>query len=333
MKPLFFPCTYVSDSVAQALAACFGQFSVYQPLSGKMPELMRPWIEKGILDVRVPDAKDQKELEMVVKNYLSWANFHIEGSGLKSSLFQTWKDAIPFFTSSSPSQVMADIKKQVTVKSTTRRSTTVSAAKIFLYFAQEFDRQTHEVARDLKQYRQKEADLIRQLKMEDDALTTEFQIEEAQIPDDSAGYMVLDRLEAWVRILFRDIDLSGIFITHIPAVMQELLERTPTAEKLLHVQSIPTGSDLSAEHISWQKKMISDLSYFVKQNWPPSNGGLPDFPAFPATDNTVSLHLYLVPDQIPLEFFSRCTEVEPVGGIGHSSENQLKNTVVGLIEL
>ena len=68
MKPIFFPFTYVSDSVAQALTACFGQFIVYQPLAGKIPEQMRPWVEKGILDIRVPVTEDQKELEAAVRN-------------------------------------------------------------------------------------------------------------------------------------------------------------------------------------------------------------------------------------------------------------------------
>ena len=54
MKPICFPSTYVSDSVAQALTACFGPFTVYQPLPGKIPEQMRSWIEKGILDIRTP---------------------------------------------------------------------------------------------------------------------------------------------------------------------------------------------------------------------------------------------------------------------------------------
>jgi len=37
MKPIYFPFTYVADSVAQALAACFGEFIVYQPLTGNIP--------------------------------------------------------------------------------------------------------------------------------------------------------------------------------------------------------------------------------------------------------------------------------------------------------
>ena len=89
MKPICFPSTYVSDSVAQALTACFGQFIVYQPLAGKIPEQMRPWVEKGFLDIRVPLNEDQADLETVAENFLSWANIHFEfQSFLKTDRFQ-----------------------------------------------------------------------------------------------------------------------------------------------------------------------------------------------------------------------------------------------------
>ena len=332
MKPVYFPFTYVTDPVAQALAACFGQFIVYQPLAGKIPEMMSPWIEKGILDVRVPEAEDQKELETMVKNYQSWADLHIVRPGSRPSLIQTWKDAVPFFASSSSSQVMADVKEQVRGESTARGTMSVSADIIFLYFAQEFDRHNDEITLDIKQYRQKEAELMRDLKMEDDSLTAEFQKEAALNPDDSAGYMLMERLDAWTRILLRDIDLSGIFITHLPAVMQELLDRTPTVEKLLQVESIPTNPVLTAEHASWQKKLRSALSYIVDHKWPPATGRQVVCPDFPAAANTVSLSIYLIPDQMPRKYFSHCTRIESPGNVGYSSEDQMKNTVVGLIE-
>ena len=171
MKPIFFPSTCVSDSVAQALAACFGQFIAYQPLAGKIPEHMRPWVEKGILDIRVPVTADQKELEAVLKNYLSWADFNLAGSGLKPPFLKTWKDGIPFFNASAPSKIVADIKEQVHGKPASIAPDPLLEARLFLYFAQEFDRQNQELARDLKRHRQQETELIRQLKMEDDSLT------------------------------------------------------------------------------------------------------------------------------------------------------------------
>ena len=332
MKPIYFPSTCISDIVAQALAACFGQFIVYQPLAGKIPEHMRPWVEKGILDIRVPVTAYQKELEAVVGNYLSWADFHLAGSGLKPPFLQTWKEAVPFFKASASSQVVADIKEQVHGKPISRAPDPLLEARLFLYFAQEFDRQNQEVARDLQRHRQQEAELIRQLKMEDDSLTAEFQKEEVQIPDDSADYMIFDRLEAWTRILLKDTDISGIFITHIPAVLQELLDKTPAAEKLLSLETIPTCTAMSAEFAPWRQKLVSDLTHIVEHKWAPTTARPSGHPGFPAAPSNVSLSVYLAPDEMPRDFFSRCAQIQPPDRNAFCSGGGFNNTLVGLIE-
>ena len=332
MKPIYFPFTYVSDSVAQALAACFGQFIVYQPLSGKIPGPMQPWVDKGIMDVRVPVDKDQKELETVVKNYLSWANLHFEGSGSKPAFLKAWKDTIPFFSSSSSSRVIADIKEQAHGNLIAKAPDPVLSARIFLYFAQEFDRQNNEVALDLRHYLQKEAELIRELKMEDDDATAAFRQEEIQMPDDTADYMVSDRLQAWTRILLKDKDVSSIFITHIPDVLEELLEKTPTAEKLLYFESIPIGTVATDTPASWQTKIISYISDMVENKLNKTSDWQDDLPEFPAAESTTSLSVYLVPDQGPRDFFSRCARIEPPEDNVHHCGNGSKNTLIGLIE-
>jgi hypothetical protein len=332
MKPICFPSTYVSDSVAQALTACFGQFIAYQPLAGKIPEQMRPWIEKGILDIRVPVTKNQKELEAEVKNYLSWADLHSDGSGLKPPFLLTWQNAVPFFKASSPSQVVADIKEQVHGKPAAGAPESLLTARLFLYFAQEFDRQNQEVARDLQRHRQQEAELIRKLKMEADSLTAGFQKEAVEISDDSADYMVLDRLEAWTRILLKDTDISGIFITHIPAVLEELLDKTPTAEKLLHFESIPICTAMTAELAPWRQKLVADLSHIVDHKWSPTARRPSDQPDFPTAAKTVSLSVYLVPDQMPRDFFSRCAQIQPFDRDVSSPGGNFKNTLIGLLE-
>ncbi len=153
MNPICFPSTYISNPIARALTACFGPFIVYQPLAGKIPEEMCPWVDKGILDIRVPMSENQSELETIINNYVSWAELHFDGSNLKSPLLQTWRDTIPYFNASSPSQVVADIKKQARGKPDSSASELILAARLFLYFAQEFDRQNREVARDLKRHR------------------------------------------------------------------------------------------------------------------------------------------------------------------------------------
>ena len=332
MKPIYFPSTYVSDSVAQALNTCFGQFIVYQPLSGKLPESMCPWVEKGMLDIRVPDISDQEEFEAVVKNYQSWADLHYDGAGLKFPFLRTWTDSIPFFDATSTSQVVADIKKQVRGKSTAKTPEPLLTARLFLYFAQEFDRQNQAVVQDLKRHHQQETELFKQLKMENDILSAEFQSEQTYIPVDSAEYMMTDRLEAWTRIFLADLDISGIFITQIPAVFQYLLDKTPTAEKLVDLEGIPICTDAMPELVSWQQKLVSDFAQIVEHKWSPTAIRFPDLPGRPTKGKTISIKAFFAVGENPRDFFSRIAQVRSLDSGSLDAGDKFKNTVVGFIE-
>ena len=332
MKPIYFPFTYVGDEIAQALAACFQQTTVYQPLEDKLPADMVPWIQRGILDMRVPVSNSGEAIEAAAKNFVEWANLHQRGAGIKSIFCSLREYGVPFSEHSSPSQIAAELKALSQGRSSLTATDPIFLARVFLYLAQEFDRQNQEVARDLKRHRQQEAKLIRQLKMEDDSLTAEFQKEAVPAPDDSADSMVLDRLKAWTRILLKGTDISGVFITHIPAVLQELLDKTPTAEKLLSLESIPTRSAMTAETTPWRQKLVSDLAHIVEHKWSPNICRPFDHPGFPAAANTVSLNVYLVPDQTPRYFFSRCAQIHLPDEDASHPGGRLKNTLIGLIE-
>ena len=54
IKPIYFPFTYVPEWVAEALAVCFGRFTVYQPSGRKPPPEMQTWIDANVMEVRVP---------------------------------------------------------------------------------------------------------------------------------------------------------------------------------------------------------------------------------------------------------------------------------------
>jgi len=332
MKPIYFPFTYTSDPVAEALAACFGQFIVYRPLTDKVPGQMQTWINKNILTVRIPVVEDEKELETAAKNYLNWAQVHKGGCGIKTAFSKTLKESLPFSGHSLSSQIVTNIKEQMVGSSSAEALDHVMAARIFLYFAQEFDRQSQAVNDDLKWYRQKEADLMRQLKMDENCLAAESWQEQVQMPDASADYMISDRLEAWTRIMLMDSDGSGLFVTHSPAVLDHLLDRSPTAEKFLHFESIPLGEEMITGRDPWQQKLVSNLARIVENKWPALTDEPPDTPAFPVTGNTVSLSVYLVPNQMPADFFSRCAEIKrhESGKACHSG--RFKNTLIGLIE-
>ena len=63
MKPVYFPFTFISRPVIEAVSACFRQIVVYQPSERHVPEQMRQWAESGMLEIRIPVKEDEERLE------------------------------------------------------------------------------------------------------------------------------------------------------------------------------------------------------------------------------------------------------------------------------
>jgi hypothetical protein len=332
MKPTYFPFTYVSDPVAQALSACFGRFLVYRPLDEPLPGQMQRWINRGVVDVRVPAAGNENELIAAVKNYQTWADLHREGSGEKAAILRSRMDPVPFFNELSTRKIVEDIKENIPAKANTHLPDAVLAARVFLYFAQELDRQNHELAWELNHHHQQQAALIRQLKMEEDPVAAEFTNDSAQWPDPFADYMISDRLAAWARIFCRDPDVSGLFVTHSAAVLEHLLDRAPTAARVMHFKSIPSGKSENAAMKSWRAELALNWVRYLEQDQVEACGESIEPLDLPAADHSVSLSVYRVPDQTPHEFFARCAGIDWPLADAPENTSQFKNTLIALVQ-
>ena len=333
MKPIYFPFTYAADNVAEALAACFGQFIVYQPLNHNVPEEMQAWVNQGIMDIRVPVDDDTDELELKVKSYLNWANQQLNGSGVESGFLKTLTTTLPFYDRSISSQIVSQIRDHDHGGLTSQAPGAAWPARIFLYFAQEFDRQSHEVDRDLNLYREKQEDLIRILKMGEDPFAGELSEEQIQPPDTSTGYMISDRLEAWTRLMPKDTEGSGLFVTHSAMILDYLLERLPTAQKILSLKSIPLAGEINSELDPWRHTLMSCFTKFAENKWPVPVDVPIDVPVLPDVKDAAALTVYLVPDQIPTDVFWHCSEIERHAADEACGTSKFKNTLLGLIEL
>jgi len=330
MKPIYFPFTFVSDRVAKAVTACFGQFIVYRPLNDKLPEQMQPWVDQGVLDLRLPVTENEKALKTAVKNYLDWANLHMQGSVKKTADLKSRMGALPYFDDASTSRILADVKEKIHGDPAGKIMDSTLSARIFLCLAQEFDRQNQEVADEIYRYHQQEADLIRQLKMEEDPLADEIQ--EKPLPDLFADYMISDRLEAWTRIFLRDPDAAALFVTHSPAVMAHLLDKSPAAARVGRLESIPLESGKAAGSKSRQQKLASNLERLAHAEQSSAAADLWEGIDFPAAEATVSLNVYLVPNQIPAVFFASCAGFKSNDLEKSVQGAKFKNTLIAFIE-
>jgi len=332
MNPIYFPYTYISPEVAEAVAACCGRFTVYQPLADRLPQSMQALVDKGLADIRTPAAGDDEALVSAVKNYLNWANAHTESSGHNIVSLKTLHASATLSGDTLSSKIVADVKKQMNGTADRRPSNSVLAARIFLYFAQEFDRQSQELDHVIAELSQKEKALIQDLKMEDDALATEFNRETARRPDGSTDYLIAARLVNWTRLFLQDKEPVGLFVTHSAAVLEQLLDGVPAAQKILNLGAIPRLTPATMVPSEWQQQLFSYLADTAKNKWTPGSVMQTEEFAIPAAENTVSLKVYIIPDQNFRQFFCHRLGIKGAGSDGIQPIVSGRNTLIALIE-
>ena len=310
IKPIYFPFTYVPQGVAQALAACFQRFIVYQPSGKKVPDEMQPWVAANVMEVRVPDQTDDQAIEKVVKDFRSFASLHYESKNLKTAAFLGQHSAIPFFNETSTSRIVSDLKKGGSSDSTETGSDPLFCARVFLGFAQDFDRQGDELNKGLGVHEQQSFELLKTLK-------GETEIDSAAIPlgaesevDDPGEYMALARLQAWALLFQKDPVGSGLFVTSSKSIFNQLMAKLPATEEIVQSAGLPAVEIKDKAFNSWRNSFLKHLNRLVETHWSVSKDIGLDLPLNSGGGTNVMLTLYLVPGQIPRDFFVQYLEFE-----------------------
>ena len=332
MKPVYFPFTYVSDSVAEAVTSCFGPFVLYRPVGDIASERMQLLIQSGVVEVRPPPSGNDEALKTAVKNYQSWAELYQDHTG-KTAFLKSRMNPVPLLSELSSTRIVADIKSKDRSRPVGELPDPDLFALIFLYFAQEFDRQNQELSDGLNHHEQLEAELIDGLKMEDDPIAEELRKTAVHQPEPPADYMISDRMEAWARLFCRAPQDSGLFVTHSPAVMAYLLDRIPTAERLLHLESVPRYSDPSGAKAAFQENLAGQLTRFAETGQADPEHDWTAQLILPAADRTASLSVYLVPDLSPGKIYARFAEMNFPAAVPANGQCRYRNTLIALIEI
>ena len=329
MKPIYFPFTYISEPVLEAISPFFRQVVVYQPSSLNIPESMQKLANSDLLEIRIPVKGDENKISNILKDYKTWANIH-QGSG-GMAFFKTNPDMIPFFDDLSTSQIKADIKKKREKYQAEEKQDSLLNARIFLHIAQEFDIQNWEIDKDLLLLEEKTLNLIDNLKGEDELSFKGNDIEKALKIDYQSDYMTLDRIIAWTHMLQYDQDVSGLFITHNRSAIEHLVEKTPEAKIVLSIDSIPLTDSRDEKKEKWQNSFMEQLELILENSLPVSEDIKIKSPFDKNDGKKVSLTLYLIPGESPYKFFTRRawhkTRAKEI-----NKESEFSNTLIGFVE-
>jgi len=339
MKPVYFPFTFMPESVVEAVSACFGQMVVYQPSGQNVPEQMQKWAEDGTLDIRIPVKADEERLDSILRDYRDWLNLH---QGGEVAFLKTLKDTIPYFDDTSTSKIRADIRKKTEEPRSDKepaieKTDMLLQARLFLLAAQELDVQNFSIIREIKQFEEMEQDLFKNLKGETEDSHVRSPGNNALITDDPGAYMAPERVAAWARLLLHDPMknddvISGLYITSSRTVFEYLTDNVPGVQMALDFDSIPVVRKRSEAMKSWQDTLLEHLAKLVENPWPPPKGADMESYIDKSCDRSVSLALHIVPGEEPFEFFSRFIEKKPLQPHSVDTERRLKNTLIGLIQ-
>jgi len=341
MEPIYFPFTYISKPVAEALYACFGKTIVYQPSSKNIPEEIHKLAERGMLDIRIsenPEKKDEEKLSAILKDYNAWANLHQGSRGIQLDFFKAGRNKIPFFDDTSTSQIKADIEDITGENPSIKEPDPVFNARLFLSIAQNFDMQNDKIIRDMASFETARMDLIKSLKGEDEISPVVPGYGDEFKTGNLADYdhMIQERIAAWVLLMCcnprhcRD-EMSGLFVTSSRQAIDYLLEKTPETENVFSIDAMPMVKNEVEKTAKWSKGLMEHLQMVAESYRPLECENFTIVPDYLKYETKVSLSLYLVPGASPLEYFSRFIGFDSTWGEIEKDRVKFKNTLIGHI--
>lgn len=217
MTPVYFPFTWMPETVAGLLERLFGRVVLYQPLCDT-PECVEKKPSLGsIITRRVPFATDSDGLRRAWMEFQAWGRRQgKEGASLKA-MFQDG-----FHQPATAAQLRSDILHQN--RPQPDAPDRLFSARLFLLMAQELDARQYEVDRELLLVNRSERDLFAQ--MRGDAIVGAAP-DMAEYSGDYGAVMADARLSAWARLFVADDPGPCCWVTTSPAVMARMGEVFP----------------------------------------------------------------------------------------------------------
>jgi len=329
MKPIYFPFTYIPESLGKALAACFGQITVYQISGEKVPEDMQHLVKDGILDIRIPMDINGKLLDKIYNDYRVWIDTH---QGTEVTFLKTMAHNIPYFDENASSQIRAEIKKTTRQISAQEKPDPLFNAGLFLHMAQEYDFQNERLFRDLMDIDAMETNFLKDLKGEEDDIQSRTLTHRAVEIKDPGRYMTEERLAAWASLILKDPRDFGLFITTSRAVVEHMVDILPEINRIHRFDTLVTGDEKDNTWVSWRREFMGSLEMLAARSRPDGTDDMPPFPEASGPKTNISLTLYRVPEKTPRECFSGFVETHALHDDSIRTSPPFKNTLIGLVE-
>jgi hypothetical protein len=284
------------------------------------------------MEVRVPVQTEDEAIAKMAKELREFAGLHDDSKNLKTAVFWGQQGSIPCFGESAVSRIVSDVKKSSRMASAEADFDPLFCARVFLDFAQEFDRQSAELNRDLGVNDRLSRDLLKEISGEREnglpvtPLNAEIRIE------DPTEYMALDRLQAWLRLFMIDPVDSGLFVTSSPAVFNHLTENLAAAQKVIESLGLPVMDAEDETVLSWRDSFLEQMEQLIDNRGGAAENTFGDMPLPQGQPSNVRLTLYLVSGQGSADIFNRIFEDQNIDTLIPNQSAEAGNTLIGLID-
>ncbi len=339
MKPTYFPFTFMPESTLSRLNSFFKEIIVYQASQEMIPDRLKQMAVDKRIDIRVPVAIDEIKLKAVFKEYSSWAELHKKNRMSPGIDFMSKMQETPFFSNISVSRIKDQIKgrKEKNIESKSQKEVVSEQditlnAEVFLAMAQEYDIQNYDISQDLTIYNTLEGEMFQELTGKD---------HKPLLPNPKAGlfrstqagsFMTDKRIKTWSSLALHDPDLTGLFITDSPVVLEELLDKVPNVRKYIKY-SVATPETASLKFDSAYFEQINTALSELSKAENPFEIPLKEFMAESTEDNTNNYYLtiYVAVDLMPADFLG-CFQLYNHSSLKLRTRNKdIKNTLIGLL--
>ncbi len=290
MKPVYFPFTYINDTVARDLYACFGQITVYQPSAHDIPENMQRLADEGLLDIKVPVSGDEAKLEALIKEYKEWGELHQKSD---AAFLKAIGERVPFFDDTFSTQLASQIKRIRDDNYSKEKPDILFNARLFLCLAQDYDIMQDGINRDLISVYEMEKKLLEGLTHEDEEFFIKKTGSSLQAADDSGKYKIKERIEAWTYLMSNDKENPRLFITGSRDAFDFIIEKSGDIKEVVELASVPVCAQADIMN-KWRNLFIGQVEGLLKDDDFQIDKKIYDLPAAKEPDRGMSLKIFRI---------------------------------------
>ena len=330
MKPVYMPFTYLPESMARVLASLVGPVVVYQPLENRVCESMTDLAAQGLVEIRTPLTGDEPRLHSALAEFTQWAGQNPGRLTPGAGFIGAQQGRVPFFDEHTINRIRSQIRRHGTPPADTATDEAAFSARLFLCIAEDNDRTTANLDRDLKQFKALQRGFLDSLVDSDEAGFSRHALSADIWREDPGAKHTQKRIRAWATLAAADRQLPDLLITTSAAVMATLMETWGEAIRLQRLAAVRVPVS-AADQPPLLDQVLADLSARNSLTTP-NVDVLESFSGNGPDDSMAAVTLYAAANFAPASVVGQLAPGSVAGPGEENRHGQVEHTLILLVE-